>query len=228
METGIIIIAIVAIFLIVGAMTEISNRKKEQRRASLKDTQELLNELNYGLSYYDSKTVKVLVKQILESVYILENSTNVETIETRYVFLKEKISDLNLYKKGKIYYSDMISALTTYENNYYNRITTAEQKNFIEAYDYDHSDYLYKTALIRSAVECYRKNASEILTLKQKQAIEKRKALILSTCSDIRAKLIAISTESEIKSMYQIFDVIEKFVLENKFEEELNVGFNKI
>ena len=226
METFLIIsVVVILIVVLLGSTGKKETRKKSS--ISLEDAQKLLNKNKYGLEYYDSTKVKVLVKQALETVHILENSINVKTIEERYDFLNDVLEELSYYKQGKIYYNDMQSALNTYENNYYNRITSKEQKAAIEMYDYDSAKFLFKTALIRAAVECYHINSKEILSLKQQTAINKRKDLIIGTLEEIKEKIIFSLSVSELIDIPNLFNQIADYVNSDNFEEKINIHFEK-
>lgn len=239
------IIFCIAIFYVTRRKKEIKDEPKNISTQSNQDVllgmrdilEELAKEAGYNtensnysnkshrLSNYQDYIVHSLIIKSLESIYILENSKNIDTIVGRYGFLKDNINELIDLSKDSRYNIDMQIGLDYYKKSYYDKIPTQAQLLAISNPEKANIELFYKMALTRSIVEYYHDHSKAIKGLQRQNAIDKRKASIIQMCHYVKKHLDECINKSGLDEVYNLVDRIIDLVNNNNFDEEFNLEF---
>ncbi len=119
---------------------------------------------------YIPTTVSSLVLKLLESVYIITTSKNIDTIVGRYNFLLQPIILLSAYSFEERYLSDMQHGLDKYKQLYYDRIPTDEQIFLIKNPSLKNLQSLYLPNIIKCIENFYNDLMIIVSKLKTKKA----------------------------------------------------------
>lgn len=149
---------------------KIINENKERRRLNkiIQEEQAIENTIK------KEKSGVVLIKQILETIYILQTTKNYKTYISRYNFLEEKA--YNFDKLSKKYNKDIIvkAGIKMYQNMYYDRQDVSNMMEYLTQPYLDMSKILEDT--IPNFIERYTvEQNEEIDKLKTQKAKENRK-----------------------------------------------------
>jgi len=185
---------------------------------------------------FELQNIKRMVIQALETVYIIENSKNIDIIVGRFDFLRELLigTSENEYKgllycsRFENYHSYMQSGLESYKLAYYDRIPTQFQLSLIVAPQKADIETLFKKSMVYAIYGYYRDQSKEIKTMKRKDAIEKRKGSIIEKCVHAQSGLFKCKNQSGIDAIINLIDKIMQLVRDDNFDETFEIEFNVI
>lgn len=135
---------------------------------------------------YIPQQVSGIVIQTLESISIMDNTKNFDTLKGRYQFVKEKIDFLKLASSHKRYLSDVQGGLDQYKTLYYDRIPTQLQiAALLKPNDFNYDEF-YCKCILNSFQRFYDEQNEQIVTLKKEEAIKRRREKIMDTIREIQ------------------------------------------
>ena len=144
--------------------------------------------------------LQVTSMQVLESVYIIHTSSNIETVISRQQFLQEKYKDLlsNIKDQSYSLYTEM--AIATYKERYYDRpiqdVQLAILKNPLE---FNLIDF-YCESLVNTLQRFCAKQSKEMSEMKLTSAKQKRTLKVHQAIQLVKKE---ITDQYNIASGYQ-------------------------
>ena len=135
--------------------------------------------------------------QVMETVYIIGTSKNIETIKSRHNFLLTIIDTLKQRQNNPQYSVYIQAAIDYYKSVYYDQSPQDYQLAILSnPSDFDLNDF-YCKALIDAMKKFCGDQENEINALKKENAKAKRKAKVIETLKSTQAELqIKCSTSS--------------------------------
>lgn len=135
--------------------------------------------------------------QVMETVYIISTSKNIETIKSRHDFLLTIIDTLKQGQNNPQYSASIQMAIEYYTSLYHDRAPQDYQLSILSnPNDFDLGDF-YCKALINAMKRFCEKQEAEISALKKENAKTKRKAknieVLKSTGVELQTKCSATS-----------------------------------
>lgn len=135
--------------------------------------------------------------QVMETVYIIGTSRNIETIKSRHNFLLTIIDTLKQRQNNPQYSVYIQAAIDYYKSVYYDRSPQDYQLAILSnPNDFDLNDF-YCKALVNAMKRFCGEQENEINALKKENAKAKRKAKVIeaikSTQAELQAKCCRVS-----------------------------------
>lgn len=129
--------------------------------------------------------------QVMETVYIIGTSKNIETIKSRHDFLLTVIDTLKQGQDNPQYSVYTQAAIDYYKSTYYDRSPQDYQLAILSnPSDFDLNDF-YCKALVNAMKRFCGEQENEINALKKENAKAKRKAKVIETIKSTQAELQA-------------------------------------
>jgi hypothetical protein len=128
-------------------------------------------------------------KQVLETVYIIGTSKNIETIKSRYEFLLSRIETLKQGQRNPQYSASIEMSISTYKAMYYDRVIQDYQLAILlKPNDFNLTDF-YCNALVNAVRKYITEEKEEINTMKRESAKAKRKAKVIEVIKSAKEEL---------------------------------------
>lgn len=152
--------------------------------------------------------MKGKIKQILETIDIIENTSNVDILVGRYQFFIENIHDLSKYKSDPRFATYLSEGVDFYKTLYYDKTITDTQMKIVV----NPEDSQYLEFYSRNIVRCFDKYCSkmkvEMSNLKRETAKKNRIEAIIETSRCCFKELDKIGADS-----YYLEKIAEKLEL---------------
>ena len=137
--------------------------------------------------------------QVMETVYIIGTSKNIETIKSRHDFLLTIIDTLKQGQNNPQYSVYIQAAIDYYKSSYYDRPPQEYQLAILSnPSDFDLNDF-YCKALVNAMKRFCGEQEDKINALKKENAKAKRKAKVIEVLKSTQAEL---QTKCSISSFY--------------------------
>lgn len=161
---------------------------------------------------------KYKINQLLETVYIIENTSNIDTLIGRYQFFIKVVRDLSKYKSDPRYRMYLSEGVDYYKTLYYDKVVTDTQLKFVA--DPEDSQYIdfYSMNIVRCFDQYCRKMKAEISALKREAAKKNRIKKITEIshyCFEVLNSIGANPSYSE-----KIVDTLKQFGVEVEFDNK--------
>lgn len=117
--------------------------------------------------------------QLLESLEIVSETKNFETLESRFQLIYELVEKLSFHTSRSTYLKLVKRAIDNYQQNYYDRTVTELQKEVLTELDLATVKLIHAEALQLCFERFVEKKAKEMNKLKTAVAIEKRREDII-------------------------------------------------
>jgi hypothetical protein len=148
--------------------------------------------------------------QVLESVYIINNSSNIDTIISRQKFLQEKYGDLLLNQNNSDYLSIIQIAINSYTERYYDRPLQEVQLAIVRNPSVFELTDFFIDSLINSLKRISVKQTEEINLLKSAAAKQKRIDKVLQTFLLVKNEIVEkFSTGSDYRNALNELEKLE-------------------
>lgn len=151
---------------------------------------------------YDPMQVQRQGIQLLESINILNNTKNIDTLKGRYEFIKKLYDYFINASYNKRYLTDIQKAIDEYKTMYYDKILKDFELSLIIKPDNQKLNSYYGECLMNCFMLYYDEQKKQIQTLKMQNAKERRLEKIIE---------IAEETLNELNSKINSADVVEKY-----------------
>jgi hypothetical protein len=136
------------------------------------------------------------IKQFLESVYLLENSINIDVMILRHNITLDLANRLNRVKSSPYYKSYIKDGTYKYKELYPDRSLTRLQEKLLLYHELAFDNDLYADLLVQSFKRYCDRNETEIISLKTAAAKSKRKTKIAETANKYANELFKIKRKS--------------------------------
>jgi hypothetical protein len=167
--------------------------------------------------------INVLVRQILESTYIISTSNIVDTVVSRYSFILRPVIELSGERSSERYLSDVQPGIDSYRKLYYDRILTEEQMAIIVQPSLQLLQEYYMKAVLKLLDSFLFEQEKVLMSLKKRDAIIKRLEFMYENIDRIKRSLSTIKTietDSLFNSLEKLCINIDKqIVAHSKLEE---------
>lgn len=160
---------------------------------------------------YFSMSIQGSGLQLLETLHIIANTKNFDTIKGRYEFLLERIDTLKKAESNRQYLADINTSIETYKSMYFDRpLHDFEISSILKPNNFD-AQAFYCEALVSCIKKFIEAQTNEMALLKSENAKSKRKAKILekiklskeelqNKCSSTSNYLTALNTIEKIET----------------------------
>lgn len=155
--------------------------------------------------------------QILETVYILETTVNIDTFASRLRFLKERAKFVSPYANNEVYNNIVSTGLLLYQKQYPNILISELQREILASPLKVYSDDFNATIRTNFFKRYCDRVYNEIKKLKQEAAKEKRRSKVIET-----AKLILSGLNKSQKNYHQV--VVEQL---KRFDVTLKIRYEE-
>ncbi len=151
---------------------------------------------------YDPMQIQRQGIQLLESINILNNTKNIDTLKGRFEFIKKFYDYFIKASFNKRYLTDIQKAIDEYKTMYYDKILKDFELSLIIKPDNQKLNSYYGECLINCFMLYYDEQKKQIQTLKRQNAKERRLEKIIE---------IAEETLNELNSKINSADVVDKY-----------------
>lgn len=134
--------------------------------------------------------LKNKIKQLLETIYILENTSNIDILIGRYQFFIKTISVLSKYKLDARYVRYLSEGVDLYKTLYYDKPVTDTQMKFVVNPEYSQYLDFYCANVIRCFNAFCDKMDQQMASVKTQAAKDRRKGKILEISNICKTELI--------------------------------------
>ena len=138
---------------------------------------------------YLTISLQVTAMQVLESVYIIYNSSNIETVISRQKFLEEKYGDLLLNQHNPDYLTNIQIATKSYQERNYDRPFQEIQLVILRNTEEFNLANFYSDSLLNALKRFCVKQSEEINIMKTVAAKHKRSAKVLQTIELVKKEM---------------------------------------
>jgi hypothetical protein len=179
---------------------------------------------------YETHSVVQCVKRILESLYEIETSQNIYTINHNYNDLYTPIRNLSFYKQlnSSKYLIDASCVMQEYKEKYVDRVLTENQMDIMIDPQNINEDLLLKKSIVRCIIENYKSLPKEISILKRKDSIRNKKNEIIQICHSAKNILEFCEEKSELNEIFLFIDKIITFINHDKLNHDFNIDLQII
>jgi len=164
------------------------------------DTEKILNILNGKITKVAKKTTGVTSNfsanqiqnrgiQVLESINIIDNTKNSDTIKSRFEFLSKLYPDFINASTNKRYISDIQIAVDEYKSRYYDKILNDYELELLVKPSSEKLISFYAESLMKCFDRFLNEQYEQIENLKRQNAIEKRFEKIIDVADEISSEL---------------------------------------
>lgn len=187
---------------------KILERYNNQRKAPGKSPSKLAERLKKAKEIASSKRTSIDINyepqiiqrqgvQILESLHILSNTKNIDTLKGRFEFIEKIYDNFIDASNNKRFVSDIQHSIDEYKTTYYERIPTESEISLLIKPDKEKLRKFY----IESIFNCFKRYQEEqenqIESLKRQDAKNRRIKKILSIAKEAKEEMIDKSTDKE-------------------------------
>jgi len=165
---------------------------------------------------YQSIRIQGIGLQILESINIISNTKNIDTLRGRFEFICKIYGDLVNGSKAAIYFYDIQRSIDEYKIRYYNIILNDFEISLIIKPNFSNLISLYSECIRNCFMKFYDEQNIQINQLKQQNAKIKRRKKIVDVGRESIIEMEKI-TSDEIDHQYrlqEIKDTIKKISLQ--------------
>ena len=138
--------------------------------------------------------------QLLESITILNNTKNIDTLKGRFEFIKKMYDYFIEAYSNKRYISDIQIAIDEYKTMYYDKILKDFELSLIVKPSNQDLDLYYSKCLVNSFMLFYEEQRKQINSLKRKNAKERRLEKIVAVADETLNELRLIKDTSKIST----------------------------
>jgi hypothetical protein len=166
---------------------------------------------------YNTREIQSSILQILETIYIMDNSKSVDTVKGRNHFLRERYNIIKLASFKPQYKTDSQFAIDNYKSMYHDRIPSENQiRGILKPNDFDFDEY-YSVSIYKAFTRFYSEQKSQINALKKDASKKARREKLMDLIDDIRNELTRHSSDSYL-------DIISK--LEKTYDDLYQATYN--
>jgi len=127
--------------------------------------------------------------QVLESAYIIHNSSNIETVISRQEFLQEKYNDLLSNIKNPRYATNTEIALATYKSHYYDRpLQDIQLAILTNPLNFDLIEF-FCDSLVNTLKRFYANQLEEVSQMKSTASKQKRMAKVFQSVQRVKKEI---------------------------------------
>lgn len=149
---------------------------------------------------YFPEDVQNAVKQVLETVNIMTTSKNIDTIQGRSDFLKERIQSLLSAYNSPRYETDLQKGLDFYKTLFYNTSVTQSQIEIITNPQIFSFEIFYVNCLLNGYERLYEDQINQIDNLKQADAKKRRIKNLVIKLEEVSSEINKVVLDNPIKS----------------------------
>lgn len=149
---------------------------------------------------YFPEDVQNAVKQVLETVNIMTTSKNIDTIQGRSDFLKERLQTLLTSSNSPRYETDLQKGLDFYKTLFYNTSVTQSQIEIITNPQNFSFENFYVDCLLNGYERFYEDQLNEIDNLKRADAKKRRFKNLVVKLEEVFEEINQINVEEPIKN----------------------------
>jgi len=158
-----------------------------------------LKQLSFKMRTIEGKTI-----QLLETIYIVENTVKLNILTERYKFGVFISNSLAQEVNKRYYLKSVQEGIKRYNTQYYDRPATDDQINMVL------NPYLFDTSffcknIYRCFVGFYDRTQIEINNLKTEKAKERRMQLIKDTLTDVENLLVLNGDKQYINQIHEMY-----------------------
>lgn len=166
---------------LLGVVVYFNNMAKNKNNTSVNNTrneEQRKHSVNYSKPFINFTPTQI--KQILETIDIIENTEHLDILTSRIEFLSDLLRRY-LYARGRINHNDVIQkGVELYKHLYYNRVITDTQIKILKDPTCIGNEY-YSNNVIRCFMKYSNTMQEQIDSLKTEKAKERRKEKISNT-----------------------------------------------
>ena len=150
--------------------------------------------------------------QLLESINVLWNTKNIDTLKGRFEFIIQMYNDFIKASNEKRYISDIQNSIDEYKRMYYDRIIQDFEIQLILKPNFDNLNLFYSKCLNNCFLKFYEDQNFQIEQLKQENAKTKRRIKIIEVANETIFEMNKIDTENtdHLLRINEIKNIIEK------------------
>lgn len=130
--------------------------------------------------------IKIQVRQLLESIYIIENSKNIDTLSGRIDFINQIYNNFIPASQMKAYQEHVAIVLDEYKAMYYDRTPTIAQITLLLYPDWEKMRLFYSDSIFYSYQRYTEYQTNEMNKLKTAKAQERRREDIIKKGYDAK------------------------------------------
>jgi len=189
--------------------------KMEQRLKKAKElanTQDSSNSVEVSFKYNPQIITRQGI-QILESLHILANTKNIDTLKGRFEFIAKLYDNFINASSHKRFVSDIQKSIDEYKATYYERIPNEYEINLLIKPDKENLRSFY----IKCIFDCFKRfqddQEKEIESLKRQDAKDRRIKKILEVAKESKTEMIEKSTDKRTVDSYinEIEQIIQAY-----------------
>jgi hypothetical protein len=153
--------------------------------------------------------------QTLETIYLIEYTTKLDTFKSRFAFLMQLSADLNAYRGNDKYMYCVQEALSKYKTKYYDRKISQLQNDILNKPSIVNTQEFHDIQYLNFFMRTSDKIFNEMNALKTQKAKERRKEMILDVAKEV---LTVLNHQESIKYHSTIVDELKRFDIKMKLE----------
>ncbi len=208
--------------------TDLTNRKDEEAQlegyrtqvkttnnkiSNIKKTKEVIspknkNVINKYRFNYSPQIIQRLGVQILESLHILSNTKNIDTLKGRFEFIENLYDDFVKASTHKRFVSDIQNSIDEYKMTYYERIPNEYEINLLIKPDKENLKKFYIDCIFNCFKRFQEEQEKQIESIKRQDAKERRIKKILNVANEAKSEMIDKSSDKQMIDNY--IDEIEQ------------------
>ena len=184
---------------------EISKVKKTKEVFSTKDK----NVTNYSFNY-SPQAIQRQGIQILESLHILFNTKNIDTLKGRFEFIETLYNDFLKASTNKRFLSDIQNSIDEYKMTYYERIPNEYEINLLIKPDKENLKKIYISCVFNCFKRFQEEQERQIESLKRQDSKARRIKNILNVGNEAKLEMINKSSDKQMINNY--IDEIDQII----------------
>ena len=188
---------------------EISNIKK--KKEILSTNNENVNN-KYGLNYIP-QIIERRGIQILESLHILSNTKNIDTLKGRFEFIENLYDDFVNASSHKRFVSDIQNSIDEYKMTYYERIPNEYEINLLIKPDKENLKKFYIDCIFNCFKKFQEEQEKQIESIKRQDSKERRIKKILNVANEAKSEMMDKSSDKQMidNYIYEIEQIINVY-----------------
>jgi hypothetical protein len=209
---------------------DISFGMNSKRRYNTEKIQNILNgtitevtiDTNVKTSNFNSNEIQNRGIQVLESINVIDNTKNSDTIKSRFEFLGKLYPDFIIAATEKRYISDIQVAIDEYKSRYYDKILNDYEVELLVKPSLEKLSIFYAESLMKCFDRFLKEQFEQIGNLKRQNAIEKRLEKIIDVANEIASEITSHGNSSV--NFEEYIEQIEKIREETYNKRHNNAG----